>query len=126
MTVRCLLCLVLLLTAVVAPACAARNASTIPDDFNVYWKDQDDSPELDDEVYVGAPAPVADDVADEEYDYALLPQVVKHRGWWLSYSGELIEDVLSNALMQKPAATDEELLIAVEYYSERDTFYDFT
>ena len=103
----------------------ACESTAIPDDFNVYWKDQDDSPTLDDEVYVGAPAPVADDVPDEDYDYALLPQVMKDRGWWLSYSGELIEDVLTNALMQKPAATDEELLKAVEYYSENDTFLDF-
>jgi hypothetical protein len=97
-----------------------------PGDFNVYWKDQDDSPTLDDEVFVGAPAPVADDVPDEEYDYALLPQVVKDRGWWLSYSGELIEDVLSNSLTQKPTASDAELLKAVEYYAEMDTFLDLT
>lgn len=93
-----------------------------PVDFNVYWKDHDDSPKLDDEVYVGAPALVADNVPDSEYDYALLPQIVKDRGWWLSYSGELIEDVLSNALTQKPNASDAELLEAIEYYSKRDAF----
>lgn len=101
-----------------------QNAGTkdIPIAFNVYGKDQEASPQLDDEVFVGAPAQVVDNLPDEEYDYALLPQIVKDRGWWLIYSGELIEAVLLNALTQKPNATDAELLEAVEYYSKHDTF----
>ncbi|MEZ5940672.1 MAG: hypothetical protein R3C18_04725 [Planctomycetaceae bacterium] len=94
----------------------------VPVCFDVYWKDEDGSPSLDDEVFVGAPSPLAEDVPDEDYDYALQPKAVKDRGWWLSYHGELIEDVVADALAKKPTASDVVLLRAVEFYMEKDTF----
>ena len=93
-------------------------------DFNVYWQ-HDGTPSLNDEVYVGSAEEVSDDVPDDDYDYALLPQPVKDRDWWLSYSGELVEDVVANVLMQKPDASDQELLVAIEYYSKHDAFLEF-
>jgi hypothetical protein len=96
-----------------------------PTYFNVYWKYDDDEPDLDDEIFVGEPTEVDDDVPDEEYDAALLPPEVKERDWWLCYSGELIEDVVSNALMQKSTLNDQELLDAIRYYSKRDAFLEF-
>ncbi|MBD3675918.1 MAG: hypothetical protein HUJ26_20610 [Planctomycetaceae bacterium] len=93
-------------------------------DFNIYWEDRARGPNLDDEVFVGSPVPVDDGVPDDEYDHALLPQVVKDRGWWLAYSGELLENVVTNALMQKPDVTTEELLAALRHYAEYDNFLE--
>jgi hypothetical protein len=100
------------------------NENGTSNDFNVYWK-HDGTPQLNDEIYVGSSEAVSDDVPDEDYDYALLPQAVKDRDWWLSYSGDLVEDVVSNVLTQKPDASDRELLVAIEYYSEHDVFLEF-
>ena len=100
------------------------NPNGTSSDFNVYWK-HGGTPTLNDEVYVGPAEEVSDIVPDDDYDYALLPQAVKDRDWWLSYSGELVEDVVANVLMQKPDASDQELLVAIESYSEHDAFLEF-
>lgn len=101
------------------------NYKSEPVCFNIYWKDDGEhGPGLSDEVFAGEPEDVDEDVPDEEYDYALLPQPVKNRGWCLAYSGETVEAVIRNALTQKPSASNQELLQAIEYYSEFDTFLE--
>lgn len=94
-------------------------------DFNVYWKNIEGSPTLKDIVYVGEPEDVTEDVPDEEYDYALMPEPVKEKGWWVTYYGYMIMDATSSALKEKPDATNEEILSAIKYYSHYDNFYDF-
>lgn len=101
-------------------AATASNSEFV--DFNVYWENRAEGPKLDDEVFVGKPESVNPDLPYEEYDYASLPQIVKDRGWWLAYDGELLEDVVANALRQKPAVTSEELLTALRHYTEFDCF----
>ncbi|MEM7248928.1 MAG: hypothetical protein AAF533_26600 [Acidobacteriota bacterium] len=91
-------------------------------DFDVYWKNVPESPDLEDEVYVGEPSPIDDDVPDDDLDLALQPNVVRAKGWWLAFSGELFEDVIAQALRQKPSATNAELLRALNHYSARDTY----
>ena len=96
-----------------------------PVDFNVYWRSEDHGPGLKDEVYVGQPAPFDDEVIpEEEWDVASQPQVVRERGWWIAYSGELIEDVVRQALRQTPGATIQELFKAIEYIRKTTPFWN--
>lgn len=93
--------------------------------FDVYWQDGDVSVELNDEIYVGEPSEVDEDVIDDDYDYALLPEPVKARNWWLLFSGEAIEDVIDNVSHQIGDVDNKMLLRAIKYYWEYDCFYDF-
>ena len=98
-----------------------------PEYFDVYWCGGDETgPTLTDEVYVGEPTEVADDVADDDYDEALKPAPVRARGWALAYSGEVIEDVFYNTTQQLGAVIDNDTLLkALRYYWEYDCFFDF-
>lgn len=43
-----------------------------------------------------------------------------------SFREELIQDMTDNALRQKPDASDEEILKAIQYYNKRDSFLMLT
>lgn len=95
------------------------------DHFDVYWeKAVDIFPELSDTVYVGEPEKVDDDVSDDDYDFALMPQAVKDKGWWLCISGEILELVVESAINQKKNASNSEILEAINYYLDNDVFMD--
>lgn len=94
--------------------------------FDVYWHGEGDGPALTDAVYVGEPAEVADDVADDDYDESLKPTAVRALGWELAYSGEVIEDVVYNATLQLGESADNTVLFnALRYYWQYDCFFDF-
>ena len=93
--------------------------------FDVYWQNIDVPVELNDEIYVGEASEVDEDVNDDDYDYALLPEPVKARHWWLLFSGEAIEDVIANVSHQVGDVDNKTFLQAIKYYWEYDCFYDF-
>lgn len=95
--------------------------------FDIYWREHhhQEYPELTDVIFIGEPSDVDDDVSDDEYDYALLPQAVKDKGWELYASGENFESVIENAVYQKSNVSDDEIRQAIEYYLCNDTFMDF-
>ncbi len=96
------------------------------DYFNVYWeKGSDKFPELSDIVYVGENEEVDDDLSDDDWELALIPQAVKDKGWWLSISGENLESVVMSAIFQKKNVSNDEIIKAINYYLENDCFMTF-
>ncbi|MCH1918785.1 hypothetical protein L9G15_04995 [Shewanella sp. A3A] len=116
------------LTAVANGTLGNASLKGSPEYFDVYWCGGEDTcPTLNDEVYVGEPAEVADDVADDDYDEALKPAPVRARGWELAYSGEVIEDVVYSASQQLAGEVDNDTLLkALRYYWQHDCFFDFS
>ena len=72
---------------------------------------------LDSVVYVGE-GPEVDEVTLEE----TFPEEVAAKGWWICYSDELVQDVIDNAIYQKPDVSLEEINIAIGYYCQNDCF----
>ncbi|KAF1067744.1 MAG: hypothetical protein GAK45_01576 [Pseudomonas citronellolis] len=88
------------------------------DDFCLYGNDEA-SLRLDAHYWL-ADYPQVDDDDNEHY-----PASVQAQGLDYLYSGEQFADVLINAHGQKPTVNPEELVRALNHYSERDTFLDF-
>ena len=86
--------------------------------YALYWKDQERAATLDDIFLVAEPVEVTD--ADKE----IYPLLAIEKGFWIYCRDELIQDVIDLAIKQKPAVTPAELLECLEYYIEKDDFYD--
>lgn len=70
------------------------------------------------EIYVGEPVEVTDN--DEE----IYPNEVIAQEMWYLCSDEDIQDAIDLAISQKPSATMEELVMALDYYLTIDDFID--
>lgn len=62
---------------------------------------------------------------DEETDEEIIPEFAVENGMEGSVLPETLQDVISSALEQKQEATNEELLEALNYYLDNDTFMVF-
>ena len=62
---------------------------------------------------------------DEETDEEIIPNFAVANGMDGSVVPEILQDVIINALSQKKSATNEELLKALNYYMDKDTFMLF-
>lgn len=79
---------------------------------------REDEVEIGLEIYVGEPVEVNDN--DEE----TYPSVAIEQEMWYMCSDEDIQDVVDLAISQKPSATMEELVMALDYYLTIDDFID--
>jgi hypothetical protein len=87
--------------------------------YAIYWRDTpNEEPELTDQVLVANPPEVTDE------DLEIYPTIVLNKAWWICYRDELIQDVVDNALYQKPNIRHQDLLLALRYYSHHDCFMD--
>ncbi|WP_043301647.1 DUF7716 domain-containing protein [Pseudomonas sp. M47T1] len=59
-------------------------------------------------------------------DDEVFPDTVTEAKLHFWFRDELLEDVISNATMQNPKVTNEEILAAINYYDEHDTFMPLT
>jgi len=59
-------------------------------------------------------------------DKELYPDFVINEGLRLFYHGDQFEDVIYNALHQKSDISVDKIIEALNYYSQRDSFLDFT
>lgn len=84
----------------------------------VYVLEEDIFPKLDTECYIDEYPEVTDD--DEE----IYPSFIIDSGYELVYTGEMLQDVIVSALNRKKNASNEELLAAIDYYDEYDTFME--
>ena len=55
-------------------------------------------------------------------DEEVFPDFVVKNSLNLLFREELVQDVMHNALWQKPSASEEEILKATTYYSKNDSF----
>ena len=62
---------------------------------------------------------------DDETDEEKLPLLAVKNNMNTVYRPELIQDIITSALYQKRDATNIELLNAVHYYFENDSFLEF-
>lgn len=62
---------------------------------------------------------------DEETDKEIIPNFALENGMYGSVLPEILQDVIINVLRQKKDATNEELLKALNYYMDKDTFMLF-
>jgi len=86
--------------------------------YNVYGTGDGENVDLSTYCYIADPQEVTDD--DEE----IFPAFVVENDLELWFYSEILEDVLDNAVMQKPGVSDETVLRAIEYYNSKDTFMD--
>lgn len=85
------------------------------DDWCLYTKDKEIL--LTSECYI-LDYPDIDDDTDEE----IFPPEAQESHMDIVYLPELIQDAITAALYQKPSATNNELLDAVNYYLQNDSF----
>ncbi|WP_256580540.1 hypothetical protein [Pseudomonas sp. Irchel s3h14] len=57
-------------------------------------------------------------------DEEIFPESITQNNFEFWFTDELLEDVTFNALKKKISATNEEILKAIKYYNERDSFMD--
>ncbi len=97
-----------------------RGAQALYQDGNwcVYVLEEDLYPNLNTECYIDEWPDVTDD--DEE----IYPEFIENNNYKLAYTGEMIQDVIISALSRKENATNEELMTAIDYYDEHDTFME--
>lgn len=58
-------------------------------------------------------------------DEELFPAAVIDQSLDFWFRDEPLEDVVCNALKQKPSASADEILHAIKYYNHHDSFYNF-
>ncbi|WP_368490465.1 hypothetical protein [Clostridium sp. BJN0013] len=80
---------------------------------------QVDNVELDSECYIDE-YPEIDDTSYEEK----LPNFIEEKELQLVFRDELLQDVVVSALNRKENASNDELLKAIHYYNENDTFLE--
>ena len=68
------------------------------------------------------PPPEFNDATDEE----IIPGFALERRMDGSVMADMIQDVVISVLRQRPDATLEDILFALNYYDEYDAFYQFT
>lgn len=67
-----------------------------------------------------------DDYPDvDDNDQEIYTDFVTKNKLVMFYSGEQFEDVINNTLYQKPDATIEEFIFALNYYRDNDNFAEF-
>lgn len=88
------------------------------DNFCLYGE-SDDILKADGYYYI-ADYPDADD-----YDNEIYPQIVRSKGLHYLYSGQQFADVIDSVVEQKPLASLDEFVNALNYYSKNDNFLDF-
>ena len=86
--------------------------------YDLFWDDQNRPARLDDLILIAETIKVSKD------DIEIYPEAALSRGFWIYCSGELIQDVISLAIEQKPNANGEELLMCLEHYIEFDDYLD--
>jgi hypothetical protein len=86
--------------------------------FCVYAREDSNGLSLGQDCFVDAYPTVSDD--DEE----VFPEKVRQLGLGLAYYGEQFEDVINLALDQKPDASLEDFVRALNHYMAHDDFLD--
>jgi hypothetical protein len=61
----------------------------------------------------------------DENDNEVYPQDAASRGLSYIYSGEQFADVILSVIEQKPSASNQDFIDALNYYLENDDFLDF-
>lgn len=84
--------------------------------YCVYGKGSSDQATLETDCVLDESSEITDD--DEE----IFPKYIIQNNLEFWFTDELLEDVTFNALKQKISATNEEILIAIKHYNERDSF----
>ncbi|MFW0767451.1 hypothetical protein ACN0IV_16635 [Trabulsiella odontotermitis] len=88
------------------------------DDFCLYGKDTGEDLISDEKYFIS-------DYPKVENDKEIYPLAVQQKNFSYIYSGEQFADVISSVSEQKPSATSEEYIRALNYYLEHDDFLDF-
>jgi hypothetical protein len=86
--------------------------------YCVYGKGSSDQATLETDCVIDEYSEITDD--DEE----IFPEKITQNDLEFWFTDELLEDVTFNALKQKTSVTNEEILKAIKYYNERDSFMD--
>ncbi|WP_340618796.1 DUF7716 domain-containing protein [Xenorhabdus entomophaga] len=68
---------------------------------------------------------IADFPDIDDNDEELFPQIVVENELHYLYSGQQFADVIDTVLAQKPSATLDDFVAALNYYTEHDDFLDF-
>ena len=89
----------------------------VSDDFCLYGK-EDGELALDRSYWVS-------DYPDVVEDHDVYPTEVAEQNLQLVYYGEQLIDVLSVALEEKPEASHQDLVDALNYYNQHDNFMSF-
>lgn len=86
--------------------------------YCVYGKGSSDQATLETDCVIDEYSEITDD--DEE----IFPERITQNDLEFWFTDELLEDVTFNALKQKTSVTNEEILKAIKYYNEHDSFMD--
>lgn len=84
--------------------------------YCIYGEGDSDDITLEDKCVIDEYAQISDD--DEE----IFPERILNKKLEFWFTDELLENVVFNALKQKPSASNDELLDALKYYNQRDSF----
>lgn len=84
--------------------------------YCVYGKGSSDQATLETDCVIDEYSEITDD--DEE----IFPKYITQNNLEFWFTDELLEDVTFNTLKQKASATNEEILKAIKYYNDRDSF----
>ncbi len=84
--------------------------------YCVYGKGASNQITLETDCIIDEYSEITDD--DEE----VFPERITKNNLEFWFADELLEDVTFNALKQKASATNKEILKAIKYYNERDSF----
>ncbi|MCR4459351.1 MULTISPECIES: hypothetical protein [Enterobacteriaceae] len=68
---------------------------------------------------------IADYPDVDDNDKEVYPQIVKNKKLHYLYSGEQFADVIDSVVEQKPSASLDEFVKALNFYSKNDNFLDF-
>ncbi|MGA3698056.1 DUF7716 domain-containing protein [Enterobacteriaceae bacterium TYF_5] len=89
------------------------------DNFCLYGED-----DIEDKLKIGQQYFIADYPDVDDNDNEIYPDIVQMNHLVYLYSGQQFADVIDLALEQKPSATLDDLVNALNYYSEHDDFMD--
>ncbi|WP_429529486.1 DUF7716 domain-containing protein [Pseudomonas frederiksbergensis] len=84
--------------------------------YCVYGAGSSDQATLHTDCVIDEYSEITDD--DEE----IFPESITQKNLDFWFTDELLEDVVFNALKQKASATNEEILKAIKFYNENDSF----
>lgn len=68
---------------------------------------------------------IADYPDVDDNDEEIYPEIVRTKKLHYLYSGEQFADVVDSVVEQKPSATLDDVVKALNFYSENDDFLDF-
>lgn len=99
-----------------------KSVSSLPTRAWLYLpKDGNWGPESDACVFESEEVP-----PEQELDSnAGIPEFARKRGLVQAVPVTVLQDIVSNALLQKPGATNEDLLDAFHYYYQHDAFIEY-